>query len=136
MKYVNPPTIAPPIGKFSHVVLVPSSTTMAYISGQIGVGADGALDSDSCYDQTKQVFANLEMVLDHLRVTPASIVKMLTLVVGDDGFAEFARARDEVYARWFPGGQYPAHSAATVTALAKPRLRVEIEAVVAIPSPS
>lgn len=134
MKHSNPATIAPPIGKFSHVVVVPAATATAYISGQIGVAADGTIVSDSCYEQSKQTFANLESVLEHLHVSPGAIVKMLTLVTGDDGFAEFARARDEVYAKWFPGGRYPAHSAATVTALAAPRLRVEIEAVVAIPS--
>ncbi|MFI2561097.1 RidA family protein [Nocardia farcinica] len=134
MTHANPATIAPPIGKFSHVVVVPDATTTAYVSGQIGVGADGTVVSDSCYEQTKQTFANLESVLEYLRVSPGAIVKMLTLVTGDDGFAEFARARDEIYAKWYPTGRYPAHSAATVLALATPQLRVEIEAVVAIPS--
>ncbi|MBB3664507.1 enamine deaminase RidA (YjgF/YER057c/UK114 family) [Prauserella sediminis] len=130
----NPAAIAAPIGKFSHVAIAPAGAATAYVSGQIGVDTDGKIVSYSCYEQTKQTFSNLEAVLDDLGVEPSAIVKMLTLVVGDDGFADFARARDEIYARWFPTGVYPAHSAATVTALAHPDLRVEIEAVVVVPS--
>lgn len=134
MSKFNPAAIAPPIGKFSHVAVVPATFGTAYISGQIGADQDGKIVSGSCYEQTKQVFDNLEKVLDDLGVTASAIIKMLTLVVGDDGFAEFARARDEVFARWFPDGVYPAHSAATVTALAAPDLRIEVRAVVALPS--
>uniref|UniRef100_UPI003F583A8A RidA family protein n=1 Tax=Mycolicibacterium obuense TaxID=1807 RepID=UPI003F583A8A len=133
MTTVNPPGVATPMGKFSHIAIAPSTTTTAYISGQIGHDAAGEMVSENCYEQTLQVFANIEAILTYLDVEPAAIVKLLTLVVGADGFTEFARARDEVFERWYPTRRYPAHSAATVAALAAPGLMVEIEAVVALP---
>ncbi|MDO3400405.1 RidA family protein [Mycolicibacterium neoaurum] len=133
MTTVNPAAIAPPMGAFSHVAILPHTSTAAYISGQIGAGVKGELVSENCYEQTLQAFANIEAILSHLDVDPSALVKLLTLVVGTDGFTEFARARDEVFRRWYPTRRYPAHSAATVSELAAPGLKVEIEAVVALP---
>lgn len=132
MNTVDPAAIAPPMGAFSHVAIIPHTSATAYISGQIGVDVTGKLVSETCYEQTLQVFANIQEVLSHLDVDPSAIVKLLTFVVGSDGFTEFARARDEVFQRWYPTRRYPAHSAATVSRLAAPGLKVEIEAVVAL----
>lgn len=133
MKHLNPSALAPPMGKFSHATIIPPGYSIAFVSGQIGVDADGTLTGPDVSGQTRQAFSNLETVIRELGATPSDIVKMLTLVVGPDGFGEFAHARDHVFAQWFPDGIYPAHSAATVTALAAPNLLVEIEAVVVVP---
>ncbi len=133
MTYLNPAALAPPMGKFSHATIVPAGHSIAFVSGQIGVDHDGALVGDNAFVQARQAFSNLDVIIRELGATPSDIVKMLTLVVGADGFGEFARARDDVFAQWFPDGVYPAHSAATVSALAAPGLLVEIEAVVAVP---
>ncbi|RJO70096.1 RidA family protein [Nocardia panacis] len=133
MRSFNPAGVAAPIGKFSHVTVVPAGRDLAFISGQIGADASGKLVGDNTFDQTIATFANLEKIIHELGCVPGDIAKMLTLVVGAEGFVEFARARDIVFARWFPDSRYPAHSAATVAALASPGLLVEIEAVVAVP---
>lgn len=133
MNYFDPANVAPPMGKFSHVAIVPAGHRLAFVSGQIGADATGAIVPGGCRAQAARTFENLEAVLDALGVGPDKIVKMLTVLVGDDSFGEFALARDEVFARWYPDGVYPAHSAAVVAALAAPELAVEIEAVVAIP---
>ena len=133
MILVNPPTLANPMGQFSHAAIVPDNARIAFVSGQVGVDNDGRTAAPDCYGQTRQAFANLRAVVEHLGATPDDIVKMFTLVCGPDSFAEFARARTEVFADWFPDAAYPAHSAAVVAALASPELLVEIEAIVAVP---
>ncbi|MFI7166343.1 RidA family protein [Rhodococcus erythropolis] len=133
MIIVNPPTVASPMGQFSHAALVPADTRTAFVSGQVGVDSEGRLSAPDCYGQTRQALANLRAIVEHLGAGPGDIVKMFTLVCGPDSFTEFARARTEVFADWFPDAKYPAHSAAIVTALAAPELCVEIEAIVAVP---
>jgi hypothetical protein len=49
------------------------------------------------------------------------------------GILDRRAAREEVFARWNPRGDWPAHSLAVVAALATPELTVEIEATAAVP---
>ncbi|MEV1247898.1 hypothetical protein ACIBO2_29500 [Nonomuraea sp. NPDC050022] len=42
-------------------------------------------------------------------------------------------ARQEVFGRWYPDGDWPAHSLAVVAALATTELAVEIEGMVVVP---
>ncbi|QHF24555.1 RidA family protein [Rathayibacter sp. VKM Ac-2804] len=128
----SPERIAPPIGKYSHLVRVPSDRDLIFISGQVGVDRNGVL-ADGIEAQTHAVFDNIAELLLELDATPADIVRLLTFVTGDDAMAGFARARDEVYSLWYPNGTYPGHSLAIVAALAAPTLRIEMEGWVAVP---
>jgi enamine deaminase RidA (YjgF/YER057c/UK114 family) len=129
----NPPGVAAPIGRYSHVAIVPADYATVHVSGQIGADASGALAGPDAMVQTRQAFANIEAILHALGATPADLVKLFTLLVGGEQLAGFRTARDEVLDRWYPHGDAPAHSLAIVSALAAPELLVEIEAVVAIP---
>jgi enamine deaminase RidA (YjgF/YER057c/UK114 family) len=129
----NPPTIAPPIGKYSHLAEVPAGHRVVHVSGQVGNLPDGSLAGPGAAEQTRQIFANLQALFTHLGVTPAHAVKLLTFVAGTEHLAGFAEARDEVFARWYPDGCYPGHSLAVVAALAAPGLAVEMEAIIAVP---
>lgn len=128
----NPSTIAPPIGKYSHLVPVDPAAQMVFISGQVGASPDGDIP-DGAYDQAVLIFSNIEALLAELRATPRHIVRLLTFAVGVDDLPDFYRARDEYFARWFPDNAYCGHSLAVVAALAKPGLRFEIEGWVAVP---
>ena len=104
------------------------------MSGQVGNYPDGRpLDGDVA-GQARQVFANLAAILTDLGASPAHVVKMTTLVVGEANLAGFRAARDEVFGEWYPDRDDPAHTLMVVTALAAPEFLIEIEAVVAIPS--
>jgi len=129
----DPAMLAPPIGPFRHYTVVPDGHRIVYFSGQVGQDALGALVPGGCAEQTAQVFRNLELLLDEVGATPAHIVKLFTIVSGEGSFREFARARAEVFSRWYPDGAYPAHSAFVAAELAAPEILVEIEAVVAVP---
>jgi len=122
----NPPGIAPPIGKYSHLVPVPVTGQLVFVSGQVGNLPTGEIVEDP-YLQAEQVFANLTALLSALAVGPDRIVRLLTFVAGAENLPAFYQARDAAYAQWFPDGVYPGHSLAVVTALADPRLCFEIE---------
>lgn len=125
----NPDLIAAPIGKYSH--LASASGTTVFISGQIGVDADGRLAGDTLEAQTRQTFANIEALLTAAGATPRDLVKLVSFVVAPADMTGYAAARDAVYERWFPDGDWPAHSLAFVSGLARPDLLVEIEGVFA-----
>ncbi len=131
--FANPPGLAAPIGKYSHVVGVPLTTRTVWVSGQVGQLPDGSLAGPDSYRQTLQVLANISALLDSLAATPRHIVKLLTFVSGEEHLPGFYRARDEVFAEWFPDAVYPGHSLAVVAALASPDLTVEMEGVLALP---
>lgn len=128
----NPPAIAPPIGKYSHLVPVDPTAQMVFISGQVGSTPAGDIPQGA-YEQAVLIFSNIEALLAELMASPRNIVRLLTFAAGVDDLPDFYRARDEYFARWFPDNVYCGHSLAVVAALAQPGLCFEIEGWVAIP---
>jgi enamine deaminase RidA (YjgF/YER057c/UK114 family) len=129
----NPTDLAPPIGQYSHLAAVPADHEVVFISGQVGVLADGTLAGPDAESQTRQIFANIETLLGSLGGGPQQLVKLLTLVSGTEHLAGCRAAREEVFARWYPDSDWPAHSLAVVAGLATPELTVEIEGTAALP---
>jgi enamine deaminase RidA (YjgF/YER057c/UK114 family) len=129
----NPPSVAPPVGLYSHVTTVPAGSELVFVSGQVGVYADGRKVDADARGQARQAFANLGAIIADLGLTPAHVAKLNTLIVGDGNLAAFREARDEVFPEWYPDGAVPAHTLAVVAGLAMPELLVEIEAILANP---
>lgn len=130
----DPDTLAPPIGRYSHLVRVPAGHDLVYISGQVGSTPAGELP-ESMYEQARNIFLNIEILLDDVGGTPRDLVKLLTFAVGDD-LSGFYRARDEAYARWFPDVPPCGHSLAVVARLAAPGLLLEVEGIMALKAAS
>ncbi|MFC5502640.1 RidA family protein [Lysinimonas soli] len=131
-RHWNPEGISDPIGKYSHLTLVPPGSALLFIAGQVGTGPDGEIADDS-YQQTLTTFHNIESLLDAAGLRPVHLVRLLSFVAGAAALTGYYAARDEVYARWFGSREYPGHSLAVVAALAKPQLFVEIEGWAAVP---
>jgi enamine deaminase RidA (YjgF/YER057c/UK114 family) len=129
----NPSEVAPPIGQYSHLAAVPAGHELVFISGQVGVLDDGSLAGPDARSQTRQALANIEKLLRSMDAGPEHLVKLLTLVSGTEHLEGCRAARTEVFAAWYPGGDWPAHSLAVVAALAAPELTVEIEGIAAVP---
>jgi enamine deaminase RidA (YjgF/YER057c/UK114 family) len=129
------PGVAVPIGRYSHVKVIPPGHSTVYISGQVGTDVNGTLVGLDAESQTRQVLANIEAILKHLGAVPSNIVKLLTFLAGEEHAAGFYAARDAVFDAWYPDGSEPAHSLAIVSALAETELTVEMEAVVGIAVP-
>lgn len=129
----NPEGVAAPLGRYSHLAAVPADHELVFISGQVGVLEDGTLAGPDAESQTRQSLANVKTLLDSLGAGPEHLVKFLTMLSGTEHLAGSRAARDEVFATWYPDGDWPAHSLTVVAALAAPELTVEIEAVAAVP---
>jgi enamine deaminase RidA (YjgF/YER057c/UK114 family) len=133
LRRANPPSVAPPVGQYSHITTVPAGSELVFVSGQVGVYADGRPIDPDAKEQARQAFANIGAIIAALGLTPAHVAKLNTLIVGADNVDAFRAARDEVFPEWYPDGAVPAHTLAVVAALAMPELLVEIEAILAIP---
>ena len=112
------------IGPYSQGI---SSGEMVFLSGQIPLGADGALVAGDVAAQTERCLKNVLEVLIGAGLTMNDVVKT-TVFMTDLG--QFA-AMNEVYGKHFKP-PYPARSTVQVSALPK-GAAVEIEAVAVRP---
>ena len=118
---LNAPSLAPPIGPFSHAV---HAGEMIYLSGQTGTEAKtDQLVPGGVAAQTEQVFRNLGAVLQAAGLTFDQVVKCNVFLTDMGDFTSM----NDVYAKQF-SRPYPARTTVAVAAL--PRgAQVEIELV-------
>ena len=125
LNFVNPDTLAPPPSNFSHVVEVPDDTRLAFISGQVGVDADGN-SADDFAGQCAQVLRNLELALEAVGMEIKDLVRLNAYITDAQDVRAFRDIRDG-----WSGGHPAASTLVVVSALAAPGWKVEIEAVAA-----
>jgi 2-iminobutanoate/2-iminopropanoate deaminase len=119
---LNPETLGPSGGNYSHVVTVNS---LIFIAGQIARDADGELVGEGDpVAQTRQVLENLDLAIRAVGGSRTQIVKTVTYVTDPSHVHPVARER----VKFFGDGQ-PANTAVVVRALAQPDYLVEIEAI-------
>jgi 2-iminobutanoate/2-iminopropanoate deaminase len=109
------------IGPYSQAVFAQGK--FLFISGQIGITADGSMAGDTVEAQTRQVIMNLRMILDAAGMTPANLVKTTIYL---KSMADFA-AVNEVYGEMV-GSEPPARATVEVSRLPKDAL-VEIDGI-------
>jgi 2-iminobutanoate/2-iminopropanoate deaminase len=101
-----------------------------YISGTVAFDREGAvIGGDSVYEKSKQVFINIEEALVSTGASMADVIKITTFLTDISGYGEFGKARTEA----FPSG-VPASAAYEISALIKPELLVEVEAIAVVGS--
>jgi enamine deaminase RidA (YjgF/YER057c/UK114 family) len=124
---VNPQNLFDPTPNgYSTAVIVPSQTRLAYISGQGGQDATGALSPDFAV-QVKQAYANLRAALDGLGARPDQVAKLTIFVVDHDmGKLEvLTSAVKDMF-----GDTLPAQTLVPVPKLAIDPMLFEVEAIV------
>lgn len=99
-----------------------------YTSGQIPLSKDGVLAGSDIKTQTEQVMRNLEAILAKAGTGFNQIVKTTCFLSDMNNFAAF----NEIYAKRFDRGYFPARSCVEVARLPKDVL-IEIEAIAVIP---
>lgn len=129
--HMNPDTVAPPIGSYSHAVRVETGDAVwIHVSGQLALDAEGTLVGEGDLGaQTERVFENL---LEVLRANGASfddVVKIQTYFTTLDGLPESRAVR----ARYLPA-EPPASTAVRVAALLMPDALLEVDVVAVVPS--
>lgn len=125
LHFRNPAGVHPPLGLYSHTVLVPEGTELVHLSGQLGVDSEGNTPA-TIGEQADLVFANIVALLRAHGLAPTDIVKLTTfMVAGHDGDAVRAARLKHL------GAHRPASTAVFVAALVEPEWFVEVEAVAA-----
>ncbi|MBN6187630.1 RidA family protein [Aneurinibacillus sp. BA2021] len=118
----NPANVAPPIGSYTHLSIVPRESELLVLSGQVGIDTDGNIPS-SVEEQVRNALHNIVLILESEGVTVEDVIKInfwLTENLERETFVEL----------WseFHGGKPPATTIAYVSSLVRPELKVEIEA--------
>lgn len=103
---------------------------MLFVSGLTAHDANGALvGGDDAAAQTRQILSNLKLVLDAAGATFDDILKVTVFLTNVDDRGAINPVREEFF-----GTARPASTLIEVSRLALPEMKVEIEAVVGIPT--
>jgi len=118
----NPEAVHPPVGRYVHQIEVSGESRMLFLSGQVGMRADGSVPDDP----VEQFGVALENVLRNLEAAgfePEDLVKITTYVVGELDPAGRREQLDRLL-----GAHVSTSTLVFVAALASPVYRVEVEA--------
>ena len=127
-QFINPPGLTRPTG-YTHVVVSADGRT-AYVAGQVAFDSTGAVVGVGNFQaQADQVFANLRRALASVGASFRDVMKTTTFMTD---LANLPALR-ETRARYFDAAHPPANTLIPGTALARPDLLLEIEAVVDLP---
>ena len=119
-KIIFTPNAPAPIGPYSQAVLVNNTL---YCSGQIALNSEGALDTSSLENETKQIMANINEVLKASGMNFGNIVKTSIFLTDMNDFATV----NETYSKFFDK-DFPARETVQVSALPK-GVHVEISVI-------
>ena len=118
---INPTTLAPPGGHYSHAAV---ANGFVFISGQLPITPAGEkLNQASFEDQAKQVLANVQAALESAGSSVAQLVQVRVYVTDIDQWPAFNR----IYQQW-AGAAPPARAVVPVPLLHYGFL-IEVEAV-------
>ena len=110
---------------FSQAWRVDAATTIVFVSGQAPISPEGQLVGDGDFDaQVRQVFENLRTVVEQAGTTLDSVVKLTVFLTDIGRLRDYTRVKADYFT-----GLDPASTALGVTALARPEMMVEVEAV-------
>lgn len=128
-RFNNPDTVAPPLGAYSHVAVVPEGSTLIALAGQVGNAPDGSVP-EAPEAQYENALRNIVRLLESEGCTPADIVKLNSYLVRRMDLPTVAATRKAVL-----GDVRPAATMIYVAALATPEYLVEVEAWAVRPAP-
>ena len=126
LRFFNPDTMSPPIGKYSHGAEVAAGARTLQTAGQVGAADDGTVPNDFAA-QAENTLRNLLGVLASDGMGPADIAKLRVFLTD---IADLGTYR-EIRANYLGDACCPATTAVAVSALAMPELKIEIEAIAA-----
>ncbi|MGE0280586.1 MAG: RidA family protein [Rhizobiaceae bacterium] len=124
-KRLNPKTLAPPLARYSHGTVVETGQRLVFTSGQLAIGADGAVPK-GCAAQAELCFQAIGKILIEADMSMADIVRINAFVTDRSHMADYMQVRD----RQFPG-EPPASTLVIVSGFTRPEFVVEIEAIAA-----
>jgi reactive intermediate/imine deaminase len=121
VSYVNPPSMSPPGGHYSHATV---ANGFAFVSGQLPITPQGEKLTHASFEaQAQQVLANVQAALE---AAGSGVQQLVQVRVYVDDIANWP-AFNNVYQRW-AGGATPARAVVPVSGLHH-GFKVEVEAV-------
>jgi reactive intermediate/imine deaminase len=110
---------------YSQAWRVDHAQSVVYLAGQVALSADGQLVGKGDFEaQCRQVFENLQSVLEQAGATFDNVVKVTVYLPDITNLPAYRRVKSE-----FVTGRQPASTALEVKGLAFADLMVEVEAV-------
>jgi enamine deaminase RidA (YjgF/YER057c/UK114 family) len=109
----------------AHGVEVPPGARLLFTNGQVGTRLDGTTP-ETTEEQAEVVFTRVEAVLAAAKMALSDIVRLTVFLTDQADVGTFVKARDRVM-----GDHKPGAIILIVKALARPELRIEIEAIAA-----
>lgn len=120
MKIINTNNAPKAVGPYVQAIQIENGTL--YLSGQLGLNPQTMEMPEDFMIQTKNVFQNIEAILNEAGYTKNDVVKMLVLLDDINNFGEV----NKLYADFF-GEHKPARSAFQVAALPlKGKIEIEV----------
>lgn len=117
----NPSNVAPPLGSYTHLAIVPKGADLFVLSGQVGTESHGELPPEQNL-QIKNTLQNIRSILEGESISVENIFKINILATENMDWKYFNEAWDH-----FHGGNPPAMTFTYVPSLAKASLKIEIE---------
>ena len=109
----------------AHGVEVPAGARLLFTNGQVGTKPDGSTP-EAAAEQVEVIFERLKAVLKAADMTLKDIVRFDVYMTDRADIDSFAEVRDRVM-----GDHKPGATLLVVNGLARPELKIEIEAVAA-----
>ncbi|WJQ80403.1 GNAT family N-acetyltransferase [Brevibacillus brevis] len=118
----NPGTVAPPMGPYTHLTVVPKGADLLILSGQVGMDLHGELPTNM-KEQVENTLQNILRNFESESVTADHIIKINIWATEQMDWKHFNQVWEK-----FHGGTPPAMTMSYIPSLAVPSLKVEIEA--------
>jgi len=121
----TPDSIHPPLARYSHAVEVEAGSRMLFLAGQVGIRKDGSVP-EGIEEQTRLCFEAIDACLKDAGMDRGDVVRLNVYLVEPEDRAPYMAVRDA----WI-GDPPPASTMIYIKGLARPELRIEVEAVAA-----
>lgn len=118
---INPRTIRPPFGNYSHGLLAPLGGRLLVTSGQLGIGPDDQIPEDieaqavRCFEAAKAILVEAEMSF-------ADVIRIAGFVTSRDYFPAYMAVRDR-----YTSPPLPVSTLVIVSGFTRPEFKVEVE---------
>lgn len=120
-KTINPPSVRPPFGNYSHGFMVPPGASLLVTSGQLGIDTDDHIPDDVeaqavlCFEALKAILAEADMSF-------ADVIRIAGFVTSRDIFPTYMAVRDR-----YTIDPLPVSTLVIVSGFTRPEFKVEVE---------
>ena len=125
--FIDPETVAPPIGAYSHLAVVPPGARLLVVAGQVGCDRAGDVPED-IRDQYRLALQNVVDILRSQGAGPQHLIHLRTFLTERVDLAGVRETRVAIL-----GAARPPATLLYVAGLADPKYKVEVEAMAALP---